>query len=151
MWRVGGRNAADARLALKTSAPLREPGAILSAAAGEAAKKIWEEGVMAKYLIHASYTADGLKGLQRDKASGRQQAVRQALESVGGRLESMYYALGEDDVVIIADLPDNVAVSALSLGVSATGFVRTRTTALLTIEETDRALAASMNYRKPGG
>jgi uncharacterized protein with GYD domain len=106
---------------------------------------------MPKYLIHASYTAEGLKGLQKDKASGRQQAVRQVLESVGGKLESMYYALGEDDVLIIADLPDNVAVSAVSLSVSGTGFVRTRTTALLTIEETDRALATKINYRKPGG
>ena len=58
---------------------------------------------------------------------------------------------GEDDVVIIADLPDNVAVSAVSLGVSATGFVRTRTTALLTVEEVDKALGTSINYRKPGG
>ncbi len=41
---------------------------------------------MPKYLIHASYTAEGLKGLQKDKASGRQQAVRQVLESVGGKL-----------------------------------------------------------------
>src|SRR5438067_6550014 len=85
---------------------------------------------MPKYLIHASYTAEGLKGLQKDKASGRQQAVRQVLESVGGKLESMYYALGEDDVLIIADLPDNVAVSAVSLSVSGAGFVRTRTTRL---------------------
>ena len=63
----------------------------------------------------------------------------------------MYYALGEDDVLIIADLPDNVAVSAVSLSVSGAGFVRTRTTALLTIEETDRALATKIDYRKPGG
>jgi len=48
-------------------------------------------------------------------------------------------------------LPDNVAVSAVSLSVSGAGFVRTRTTALLTIEETDRALATKINYRKPGG
>ena len=53
--------------------------------------------------------------------------------------------------MIIADLPDNVAVSAVSLGVSATGFVRTRTTALLTVEEVDKALSTSINYRKPGG
>ena len=106
---------------------------------------------MPKYLIHASYTAEGLKGLQKDKASGRQQAVRQVVEGVGGRLECIYYALGEDDVVIIADLPDNVAVSAVSLGVSATGFVRTRTTALLTVEEVDKALGTNINYWKPGG
>ena len=106
---------------------------------------------MAKYLITASYSADGLKGLQKDKASGRREAVRQACESVGGKLECMYYALGEDDVVIIADLPDNVAASAISLTVSAAGLVRTRTTALMTIEETDKALAMNVGYRKPGG
>ena len=106
---------------------------------------------MAKYLIHASYTSEGLKGLQKDKASGRRDAVRQLLEGVGGKLESMYYALGEDDVVIIADLPDNVAVSAVSLAVSASGAVRTRTTALLTVEETDKALATKISYRRPGG
>ena len=105
---------------------------------------------MAKYLIHASYTAEGLKGLQKDKASGRRDAVRQLLEGVGGKLESMYYALGEDDVVIIADLPDNVAASALSLAASATGLVRTRTTALLTVEETDKALATTVKFRGAG-
>ncbi|HYU12216.1 MAG TPA: GYD domain-containing protein [Stellaceae bacterium] len=106
---------------------------------------------MAKYLFHASYSPEGLKGLQKDKASGRLAAVRQIAESVGGKLECMYYALGEDDVVIIADLPDNVAASAISLTVSAAGLVRTRTTALMTIEETDKALAMNVGYRKPGG
>jgi uncharacterized protein with GYD domain len=106
---------------------------------------------MPKYLIHASYTAEGLKGLQKDKASGRQQAVRQVLESVGGRLESIYYAFGQDDVVIIADLPDNVAASAISLTVSAAGLVRTRTTPLMTVEEVDKSLSTNINYRKPGG
>ena len=105
---------------------------------------------MAKYLFHASYSPEGIKGLQRDKGSGRRQAVQQLLESCGGKLESMYYALGEDDVVIIADLPDNVAASALSLTVSATGLVRVRTTALMTVEETDRAVAATAKYRAPG-
>jgi uncharacterized protein with GYD domain len=105
---------------------------------------------MAKYLIHASYSADGLKGLQKDKASGRRDAVRQACESVGGKLECMYYALGEDDVVIIAEMPDNVSASALSLAASATGLVRTRTTALLTVEETDKALATTVKFRGAG-
>jgi uncharacterized protein with GYD domain len=105
---------------------------------------------MAKYLIKASYTGEGLKGLLKDKASGRRDAVRQAIEGVGGRLESMYYALGDDDVVIIADLPDNVTASAISLTASATGLVRTRTTALLTVEETDKALATSVSFRGAG-
>src|ERR1700680_1047917 len=105
---------------------------------------------MAKYLITASYSAEGLAGLAKDKASGRRQAVTAAIASVGGSLECMYYALGEEDVVIIADLPDNVAASAMSLSASATGLVRTRTTALLTVEETDKALATTVKFRGAG-
>ena len=106
---------------------------------------------MAKYLITASYSSDGLKGLHKDKASGRRNAVRQACESIGGKLEAYYFAFGEDDVVSIVDLPDNVAASALSLAVSASGTARTRTTALLTVEDVDKALAASVKYRGAGG
>ena len=84
---------------------------------------------MAKYLITASYTAEGMRGLQKDKASGRRNAVREACESIGGKLEAFYFAFGEDDVVTIVDLPDNVAASAMSLAASATGLIRTRTTA----------------------
>ena len=105
---------------------------------------------MAKYLITASYTAEGMKGLQKDKASGRRNVLRQACASVGGKLEAFYFAFGSDDVVTIVDLPDNVAASALSLAASGSGLVRTRTTALLTVEEVDKSLAAAVNYRGPG-
>src|SRR5215831_2832402 len=105
---------------------------------------------MAKYLIQASYSAEGLKGLQKDKASGRRTAVASAAESLGGKLESIYYCFGQDDVIAIFDLPDNVAVSALSLAASASGLVRSRTTPLLTVEEVDKALAKNPNYRAPG-
>ena len=105
---------------------------------------------MAKFMITGTYTADGLKGLYRDKASGRVTAVQQALEAAGGRLECAYYALGEFDVVVIADLPDTVVASAVSLAVSATGLIRTRTTALLSVDETDKALATGIKYRGPG-
>src|SRR6267143_3112755 len=109
-----------------------------------------KEETMPKYLSEASYTAEGLRGLQKDKASGRKQAVTKLVESLEGKVEALYYALGEHDVVIIADLPDTVSAAALSLGVSATGLVRTKSTALLTIEETDRALNKKINYRGPG-
>ena len=105
---------------------------------------------MPKYLISGSYSPEGLKGLQKDKASGRRQAVTTALESVGGRLDCVYFALGQDDVYLIADLPDNISATALGIAASATGLVRTRTIALMTVEEVDRALEKSINYRAPG-
>jgi len=70
---------------------------------------------MPKYLISASYSAEGLKGLQRDKASGRRTAVTAAVEGVGGKVECLYYALGEDDAYVIVDLPDNVSAAALGI------------------------------------
>ena len=105
---------------------------------------------MAKDLITASYSAEGIKGLRKEKASGRRDAVKQAIESVGGRIEAYYMAFGEADVVIIADFPDNVAASANALTVSATGLVRTRTTVLLTVEEVDKSIAMTVRYRGPG-
>jgi uncharacterized protein with GYD domain len=105
---------------------------------------------MGKYLVRAAYSAEGLQGLQKDKASGRRQAVAKAVEGLGGKLESMYFALGEHDVLLIVDMPDLVSGAALGLRVSATGLVRSTTTALLTIEEADRALAKTVDYRAPG-
>jgi len=105
---------------------------------------------MPKYLIQASYTAEGLKGLQKDKASGRRTPVASAVETLGGKLEATYYCFGGDDVIIIVDLPDNTAASSFSLSVSASGLVRTKTTPLLTVEEVDKALAKNINYRAPG-
>ena len=105
---------------------------------------------MPKYLVQASYTSEGLKGLQKDKASGRRTAVASAVEGLGGKLEAVYYTFGDEDVMVIVDMPDNVSMSALSLAVSASGLVRTKTTPLLTVEEVDKALAKSINYRPPG-
>jgi uncharacterized protein with GYD domain len=106
---------------------------------------------MPKYLISASYSAEGLKGLQKDKASGRRRAVTAAIEGLGGKLEAVYYALGKDDVYLIADLPDNATAAALGIAASASGLVHTRTVALLSVEEVDGALAKSVSYRPPGG
>lgn len=105
---------------------------------------------MPKYLIHASYTAEGLKGLQKDKASGRRDALVKAMDSIGGKLNSIYYSLGDDDVIIIVEAPDISGIASVVIAASATGLVRTRTTALMTIEEVDRALTRSVSYRAPG-
>jgi uncharacterized protein with GYD domain len=105
---------------------------------------------MPKYMVAASYTAEGLKGLQKDKASGRRSAVNKVVEGLGGKVEAMYFALGDQDVMVIVDLPDAVSVTALALGVSASGLVRTKTTALLTVEETDKALGKKLDYSPPG-
>ena len=105
---------------------------------------------MPKYLIQGIYSPEGLEGLTKDKASGRKAAVQAAVKSVKGKLESIYFALGSDDVMLIVDAPDNIAIAALSLSVGATGLVSVRTTPLLTVAEVDQALALPAKYRAPG-
>lgn len=105
---------------------------------------------MPKYLIKASYTAEGLKGLQKDKATGRRAAVATAVESLGGKLEVMYFSFGDHDLIAVADLPNNVCATALSLAASTAGLARVKTTTLLTAEEVDQALVKSVSYRAPG-
>jgi uncharacterized protein with GYD domain len=105
---------------------------------------------MAKYLLQGSYTSEGLKGLHKDKASGRRAALAHACESEGGRLDVLYYAFGTDDFAAILDLPNNAAAMSLSLTIGESGVVRTRTTPLMTIEEMDGALTKSAEYRAPG-
>lgn len=105
---------------------------------------------MPKFLIQASYTAEGLKGLAKDKASGRKAAVQAAMKAIKGKLECMYFAFGDNDAVLIVDAPDNVAAAAISLATGSTGLVRIRTTPLLTIDEVDQALALPSKYRAPG-
>ena len=63
---------------------------------------------MPKYLAHASYTTDGLKGLLKDGGSKRREAVEQLAKGVGGTVEAFYYAFGDDDLFVIMDLPDYV-------------------------------------------
>ena len=105
---------------------------------------------MAKYLIEASYTAEGIKGVLKEGGTGRRNAVAAALKSVGGKIESMYYAFGDTDVYVIVDAPDNVTVAALAMGIAATGTVRLKTTVLLSVAEVDEAAKKTMKYRAPG-
>jgi uncharacterized protein with GYD domain len=105
---------------------------------------------MPKYLVTASYTAEGAKGLLKDGGSKRRQAIEGALKAVGGKVESFYFALGKDDVYAIVDAPDNVAIAAMTLAVGAAGGAVTHTTVLLTPEELDQATKKKPNYTPPG-
>ena len=105
---------------------------------------------MPKYLVRVSYTSDGVKGLMKDKASGRRAAVAKLIESDGGKLEAFYFAFGADDAISIVDLPNNTAAAAFSLAVNAAGLAKLSVTPLLTVEEMDASLGKSVTYRPPG-
>lgn len=105
---------------------------------------------MAKYLFQGSYIGEGLKGLIKEGGSKRVEAAHQLFGSMGGKLESFYFAFGEDDLIVIFDVPDNVSAAAISIFLNSTGTAKGKVTVLLTPEEIDRVATKSLTYRAPG-
>ena len=52
---------------------------------------------MPKYLFEAHYSADGAKGVAKEGGTRRREAIATTAESVGGKLESFYFAFGGVD------------------------------------------------------
>ncbi|MGH7734561.1 MAG: GYD domain-containing protein [Gemmatimonadales bacterium] len=106
---------------------------------------------MAKYLLEVNYSVDGIKGVQSEGGSARVAAATQLIEAVGGKVESFYFAFGDIDAYVIAEVPDNVSAAAAALTVCAGGGARIRTVALLSPADIDAAVARKTTYRPPGG
>jgi uncharacterized protein with GYD domain len=105
---------------------------------------------MPKFLIQATYTPEGARGLIEEGASGRRAAVEQVVTGLGGTVEALYFAFGEDDIVLIVDFPDPISMAAVSLTVKASGALHTRATPLLTLDEVDEAARRQVAFRAPG-
>ena len=105
---------------------------------------------MPKYLYRGAYSADGTKGLLRDGALKRRETVTRLVEGLGGKVDVFTYAFGEDDVVIVMDLPDNVTAAAIAMTVGASGAVKGNVTVLISPEEVERAGSLRVTYSAPG-
>jgi uncharacterized protein with GYD domain len=105
---------------------------------------------MSKFLVEVKYSLDGAKGLMAEGGSSRVAASRTLVESLGGTLESFYFAFGDADAYIVVDMPDNVSAAAAALVARTSGGVLSRMVVLLTPDEIDAATKKQGNYRAPG-
>jgi uncharacterized protein with GYD domain len=105
---------------------------------------------MPKYMFRASYTATGAAGLLKEGGTKRVEALRKLVAGVGGKLESMDWAFGADDVFLIAELPDAGAAAAVSLNVGASGAATVSTSELLSAAQVDQIVSRKVEYRPPG-
>jgi uncharacterized protein with GYD domain len=105
---------------------------------------------MPKHLVQANSTAEGVKGMLKEGGTARRAAVEKLVKSLGGSLECFYYAFGETDEYVIADLPDDVSMAAVALIVGASGASTLKTSVLVTPEEIDEAIKKAPTYRPPG-
>ncbi|MCI2422528.1 GYD domain-containing protein [Saccharopolyspora sp. K220] len=119
----------------------------IRAACGQAIEGVIE---VPKYLVRATYTAEGVRGLRGEGGTARVTAVRNVVNKLGGEVEAFYFAFGEYDAYVVVDLPDNASAASLGLAVSGSGAARTGTVVLLTPAEVDEAVSKEFDYRPPG-
>lgn len=105
---------------------------------------------MTRYMFHGSYTAAGAVGALKDGGTGRLNAVNDLITSLGGSIESFYWALGKDDFYLIADVPDSHAAAALAMAVASAGSVTITTAELFDIAAMDDIVSRRGVYRAPG-
>lgn len=105
---------------------------------------------MKKYLIKALYNAEGIKKLIEEGGAARKSAIDKMLTGLGGKMESFYFSIGENNVYVIAHLPDDITAAAVELRINSSGLVTISTTVLLSPEDIDAAINKTVTYRAPG-
>ena len=107
---------------------------------------------MPHYLVQVTYTPEAW-ATQLKNPQSRIDAIRPAIERLGGKIECAYMTFGEYDVIVVLDMPDNVSAAAFSIAAAAGGAVKAaKTTPLMTMEEGIEAMrkGAAAGYRGPG-
>jgi len=104
---------------------------------------------MALYMYEATYTAESVAAQIREPQD-RIEAVRPAIEALGGKVLAGGYPFGEYDVLAVYEAPDDTAAAAFALAIAAGGAAKTaKTTRLLTGQEWMESLrtAQGSQYR----
>jgi len=105
---------------------------------------------MPKYLLEVSLSKKGLQGTLKEGGTARRAAAEVLIKSVGGKLESFYYAFGDRDVFVLIEVPDNASAARVATAVTASGAGSVKTTVLLSPKEIDQIGKSTPDYRPPG-
>ena len=108
---------------------------------------------MSFYMFQGRYSTDAIKAMVNNPQD-REAAGRALVESVGGKLHSIFFAFGNEDIVAIIEGPDDETAAACSMALGASGaFSGGATTKLLTTSEAMQAMSkankAAAAYKPP--
>lgn len=104
---------------------------------------------MPHYLQQIAYSREGWEAVVANPQN-RIEAVRPAIEKLGGKIEAAWFSFGDYDIVVITEMPDNVSVAAIAMAFAAGGACRSvHTTPLISPDEAVQALkkARDCGYR----
>ncbi len=104
---------------------------------------------MPHFLQQVAYNQEAWKALVHSPQN-RLEAVRPAIEKLGGKVVNAWFAFGDYDVILIIEFPDNVGAAAIAMAFAAGGACKAvKTTPLMTMDEGVQALkkAGGSGYR----
>jgi uncharacterized protein with GYD domain len=104
---------------------------------------------MPNFLHQVAYSREGWQALL-SHPQNRIEAVRPAIERLGGKIKHAWFAFGEHDVILITEMPDNISAAAISIAFAGGGACKSvNTTPLLSAEEAVQAMkkANESGYR----
>jgi uncharacterized protein with GYD domain len=93
---------------------------------------------MPTYIMLGNFTEQGIRNVKGSPK--RAEAVRATAKKFGITVKDVYWTMGEYDTVLVADAPDEAAMTAFGLSVGALGNVRTQTLRAFTADEITQIL-----------
>ena len=93
---------------------------------------------MATFMLLGTFTDQGLRAVK--DTTKRAEEVRAMGKKIGVTVKDLYWTLGQYDVVIFVEAPDEIAASALSLSVGVLGNIKYQTIRAFTAAEADKVL-----------
>ena len=106
---------------------------------------------MARYLTQICMKPEAFAPMMQNPQD-RGEAVRPLFEAIGGSLKEYYFAVGENTVYVICEVPDHANMAAITMAVLAGGAITSiKTTGILTAQETIDVMrkAGDVVYRPP--
>ncbi len=96
---------------------------------------------MPTYISMLRYTQQGISSAKN--APARIDAAKEAYRKAGGELKTIFLTMGQYDLVVIAEMPNDEAVARMALALGAQGNIRSETMRAFT-ETEFRKIAASL-------
>lgn len=94
---------------------------------------------MATYIVLINFTDQGIRNVKQ--SPDRAKAATAAAQKLGIKVKDIYWTLGQYDAVIIADAPNDEAITAWALGTGSLGNIRTQTMRAHSADEANKILA----------
>lgn len=94
---------------------------------------------MANYIVLASFTDQGIKGVK--ETNKRAKGFRDAAKGMGCSIKDIYWTMGQHDVVLTMEGPDDETVAALMFKVGGLGNLKSQTLRAFSEKEIDSITA----------